>query len=181
MKKIITVLSVVGVLFQSVSFAGPVVYKTTAPFIGVTIDTNPGELYHLGYLLDEQAKVVGVYYENTFTEDPTESFKTYSLSDAETGVVIEQKTSGSSVYNLVQLQLTQMPDGSADIALTYLKNGLVNTHGVVDIGVRYDSSAAHYESFDLDTNQILTEADLIVNYFLGKQVGISQIDLIAVN
>lgn len=168
-------LCVGSALFSPNALADGVSYQTATPFIPFTVDATPGEEYHLGYLLDASSTIVGVYYEDTFATDPANRFKTFSIASAESGVVLLQKTSGSSTYDLLKLQIALQSDKTVNLTLDYLKNGLFGNRDSVVFGVRFNAQSALFEAFDLAGKKKILNAEAFVKYLGSQQVGIDHI------
>ena len=155
--------------------AEPVVYQSALPFIPVTLDAAPGETYHLGYLLDAQARIAGIFYEDKFATEVADQWKTFGLASAQKGVVLEQKSSGGKTYELIRLQVALQTDNTVRLTLNYLKNGFLNTRDEVQVGIRFVAKTSGFEAFQLKTGKAITAAKILVKTMGGQQVGIDSI------
>ncbi len=174
MKNWITNLTVAITCFTASAYADPGSLNQ-APFVSVTTDAAPGEVYHLGYLLNEKSEIAGVYYANPYAPDPQDQVKSFSMAEIQKGAVLVSKENDGKIYELVRGKGALQADNTFKFTLDYLKNAVFGSRGSVQLGVRFNAVSNKFEAFHLSTLKTITGAKIIVKYLGGQAIGVDQV------
>ncbi|MBC7397479.1 MAG: hypothetical protein H7333_08545 [Bdellovibrionales bacterium] len=175
MKNLITALSLFTICLSSSAFAGEEPLVVPAPFIAVSSDAKPGEVYHLGYLINTTHDIVGVYYENPYATNPKEKIKSFTLAEIQKGAVLVQKEDGNKIYELVRGKAALQTDNTVIFTLDYLRNAIFGSRESVKLGVRFNAQSSSFEAFHLTSKKTITGAKIVVNYAGSQPVGVDKV------
>jgi len=151
----------------AVAHAAPVDLDTSEAVIAVvTSDAAEGEL-PLSVLLDDDARILQIGY--TISGKDPQRFPIGNLKD---GIVVLEK-SGMNV--VVLNSATFDPQQGGPITVTYLKNGLTNAHGKLEIELDRQGDRWIASVNERSGRRAFTRMFALANRVLGAVVGIASI------
>jgi len=139
--------------------------------IDITADYYPGQIFKLGYTVNQEKIINSVYY-----EDENACRRYFSFKDLDGQVTIINHVEGKTVYNLVQIH-TQVADVSNEylVTMTYMTNGLFKNKSKVNFNLRYNEHVSTYQLLDTSGKPV-SQAYASTNFWGSKAVGIHQIN-----
>ena len=163
-------------LTSATSFAQSTAALTQTPFVAITTDATPGEVYHLGYTIDRGGEIAGVYYENNFGLTPEEKLKTFTIAQMKKGSVLLQKEANGKTYDFLKGTAVLQADNTYRFTLDYLKNAIFGTRASVVMGVRFNAAKNQFEAFNVTNQKAILTAQIKVKTLAGQPVGVDAVN-----
>ncbi len=141
--------------------------------IEVTAQDYPDDPpYHLGLDVDDNNRIVDIYYEDQSRENPDLRMLRFKPADIvnESGVLMTKKG-----RDVVKMSAQPESSTSATVTLEYLKSGISGNWGSADFKVSIDPVTNHYKVVDLRSKKEVNAAYVSSNILWGKTIGISGI------